>query len=86
MRIFTGKPASPGIAIGPVFLFKSQIATLKTYSIEDPAAEYKRLEDALVKVKTDLGNLVEKLKSDGLVEEAEIFEAHIAITEDPELL
>ncbi len=86
MNIFTGKPASPGIAIGPVFLFKSQIATLKTYKIEDPAAEYKRLEEALEKVKADLANLAAKLQSEGLVEEAEIFEAHIAIAEDPELL
>ncbi len=86
MNIFTGKPASPGIAIGPVFLFKSQIATLKTYSIDDPAAEYKRLENALEKIKTDLSKLVEKLQTEGLVEEAQIFEAHIAISEDPELL
>lgn len=86
MKIYTGKPASPGIAIGPVFLFKSQIATIKTYSIVDPAAEYKRLEDALDKVKADLDKLVEKLKLDGLVEEAGIFQAHIAILEDPELL
>src|SRR5450830_965983 len=86
MKIYTGKPASPGIAIGRVFLFKSQIATIKTYSIVDPAAEYKRLEDALDKVKADLDKLVEKLKLDGLVEEAGIFQAHIAILEDPELL
>ena len=86
MRIFTGKPASPGIAIGPVFLFKSQIATLKTYTIEDPAAEYTRLEVALKKIKADLSLLVEKLQTEGLMEEAEIFEAHIAISEDPELL
>ena len=86
MRIFNGKPASPGIAIGPVFLFKSQIATLKTYSIADPAAEYKRLEKALDKVKADLDKLVEKLQFDGLADEAGIFQAHIAIMEDPELL
>lgn len=86
MKIYTGKPASPGIAIGPVFLFKSQIATIKTYSIVDPAAEYKRLEDALDKVKVDLDKLVEKMQSDGLLEEAGIFQAHIAILEDPELL
>jgi phosphoenolpyruvate-protein phosphotransferase len=86
MNIFTGKPASPGIAIGPVFLFKSQIATLKTYRIDDPAAEYKRLENALEKIRTDLARLVEKLRSEGLAAEAEIFEAHIAISEDPELL
>jgi phosphotransferase system enzyme I (PtsI) len=86
MKIYTGKPASPGIAIGPVFLFKSQIATLKTYSIEDPAAEYQRLERALEKVKADLGKLAEKLVSEGLSKEAVIFHAHIAIAEDPELL
>ncbi|HSN94966.1 MAG TPA: phosphoenolpyruvate-utilizing N-terminal domain-containing protein, partial [Anaerolineaceae bacterium] len=86
MKIYTGKPASPGIAIGPVFLFKSQMAAVKTYTIEDPAAEYQRLEGALQKVKSDLTQLAEKLEADGLCDEAEIFHAHIAMSEDPELL
>lgn len=86
MKIYTGKPASPGIAIGPVFLFKHQAAALKTYQIEDPAAEYARLECAIEAVKVELNKLAEKLEADGLAEEAEIFHAHIAIAEDPELL
>ncbi|MEA4812653.1 MAG: phosphoenolpyruvate--protein phosphotransferase [Anaerolineaceae bacterium] len=86
MKLYSGKATSPGIAIGPAFLFKSQTAVLKTYAIDDPAQEFERLKQAIEAVKEELGKLAAKLQGEGLSAEAEIFEAHASIAEDPELL
>ncbi len=76
-------PASPGIAIGPIFQFRKTEAEL------DPAAfsgEVKMgLREAMDCARAELSVLSQQMKNKRLASEAAIFEAHIELIEDPDL-
>jgi phosphoenolpyruvate-protein phosphotransferase len=86
MHKLKGIPASPGIALGPVYLFKDLQLEIIERADQDAQAELVRLEDALSSAKGQIEALrVEALQTVG-EKEAAIFDAHGLFLEDPELL
>ena len=86
MKSISGIPGSYGIAIGPAFIFDRGEIVIKTYSIIDPAAEWKRFEEAREKTHHQLDEAYQKTKDDCGEEAAEIFNAQKLMLEDPELI
>ncbi|MFO8036827.1 MAG: phosphoenolpyruvate-utilizing N-terminal domain-containing protein, partial [Anaerolineales bacterium] len=85
-QTYTGIPASPGIAIGPVYLFTQQEIEIPRSAIQDPAEEESRLEEAIAEAKEEIQALHQKAQEEISSEEAEIFAAHEMMLEDPMLL
>lgn len=74
-----------GAAIGPA-IRRRAAPDLTTYrSTEDPEAELDRLTQALASARADLASLV-SLTQEPAGQEAAIFEAHLALLEDPSLV
>lgn len=86
MKSISAIPASYGIAIGPAFVFDRAEIVIETYSIKDPAAEWKRFEEAREKTHHQLDEAFQKTKDDCGEEAAEIFNAQKLMLEDPELI
>lgn len=81
-----GLPASPGIAIGPAWIYRPIQVTWQPYQVQDPAAEWSRLEAALDAAKSQLNELYQRATEKIGAAAAEIFQAHSMFLEDPELL
>jgi len=82
----TGIPASPGIAIGPVFLYLPVKLSIEKYSIKNPIVEWTRLEQALTEAETQLKAVYQKALQETGSSSAEIFQAQLEMLRDPELL
>src|SRR5690242_13430952 len=81
-----GIPASPGIAVGPVYFYESHKLAVSKRHESDSVGEQARLQKALEQAKAELSALCERAKKEAGEDEAAIFEAHSMILEDPELL
>lgn len=86
MKRLPGIPASRGICIGPVFQFVRQEIVVEERNIDSPQAEIKRLESAVSKAKYQISLIYQKALTEASKADAEIFQAHQMILEDPELL
>ncbi|MGD8622119.1 MAG: phosphoenolpyruvate--protein phosphotransferase [Anaerolineales bacterium] len=86
MQTLKGIPASPGIAIGPVYQLVQHDLEVKRHQVEDPQAEIDRLERALKEAKAQIDELQEKAEQEATTEEAAIFEAHAMFLEDPAIV
>lgn len=86
MKSISGIPASYGIAIGPAFVFDRAEIVIENFSIKDPAAEWKRFEEAREKTHHQLDEAYQKTKDDCGEEAAEIFNAQKLMLDDPELI
>jgi len=86
--VYTGIPASPGIAVGPIHVIARGFSAPEVYEIpeSDIAEEQKRFEAAVDVTKKQLTNLQERLESLAGNRESEIFEAHVMLLEDKALL
>lgn len=83
-----GIAASPGIAIGKVFLYTKHIAEINTKNIDESmiANEIEKFNDALKATQDQIKKIKdETLKKFGR-DKAEIFEAHLMLSQDPELV
>lgn len=81
-----GIGTSPGIAIGKVFVYKEPEIKVNKQKIENIDYEIERLDDAINKAINEINELYENtLKNVGL-EDAEIFNAHRMMLEDPEFI
>ena len=82
--VIKGIPASPGIAIGPAFLFHKQAPVIREKSIarEETAAEVARLEQAVARSHKELRKILEFAQSKLGEDKAKIFEAQLMILED----
>ncbi|MBT5516575.1 phosphoenolpyruvate--protein phosphotransferase, partial [Candidatus Peregrinibacteria bacterium] len=80
-----GLPASNGIVSGPVWIYRPIQLSYKTKNFCDPQEELSRLDNAVGVAKKQLQGLMLKTKDQIGEEEAQIFEAHKLILEDPEL-
>jgi phosphocarrier protein FPr len=83
--VFTGVAASPGSAVGPVFVWRRDTAEISRHG-GDVASERRLLEAAVAAARRDLAALKERLHADAESERAEIFAAHAELLEDPDLL
>jgi phosphoenolpyruvate-protein phosphotransferase len=81
-----GIPASPGIALGPVYVYKKRKLEVPEREISDPESEIARLDEALEAAEGQLEILQTKTAAEAGEEEAAIFDAHILCLQDPGLL
>ncbi len=83
-----GINASPGIAIGKVFLLKKEKLEVsnKKISKDEVEAQVKKLNDAIEESKKDLDRLREKTIKELGEEEAQIFTAHAMLLDDVEYM
>lgn len=80
-----GIAASPGIAIGPVFLYQPQLPPVEVTQIEDAVAEWARLETAVNAALVELAQVRANAERRVGAEEAAIFDAHRLFLQDPDL-
>ncbi len=86
MKRLAGIPASRGICIGPVFQFIRQELVVTECKIDDPQKEIERLDAAISAAKEQISKIYEKALTEASKADAEIFQAHKMILEDPEML
>lgn len=78
--------ASPGIAIAKAFVYDKVEVEVTEKKVDDPEAEVARLQTALENSKEQILKIKEKAARDLGEEEAEIFEAHAMVLDDPEFV
>lgn len=86
MKRLAGIPASRGICIGPVFQFVRQEIEFEEVCVDNPGVELIRLEKAISTARDQISHIYEKALKEASKVDAEIFQAHRMILEDPELL
>ncbi|MDW8318822.1 MAG: phosphoenolpyruvate--protein phosphotransferase, partial [Anaerolineae bacterium] len=89
-NVMRGVPAAPGIAIGPLFRLRNtaEVPTglLSAVVGTDDAEEAQRLQTAIAQAKDQLVALRRQLVQRGAAAEAAIFDVHLEILEDEDLL
>ena len=84
--MFKGTAASPGIVLGKALVLEHNELVIEKKSISDVDKEIERLNDAVAISKAELEKVRDKAKVELGEEEAQIFESHLLVLEDPELL
>ncbi|MTI68487.1 MAG: phosphoenolpyruvate--protein phosphotransferase [Firmicutes bacterium] len=79
-----GIKASPGVAIGKALIKKEEKVDVKNTKIDDIQNEIKKLKDAREESKKQIQKLYDHALENIGKEEAQIFEAHMMIIDDPE--
>lgn len=85
-KMLKGIAASDGIAAAKAYMLVQPDLSFSETSIDDPEAEIKRLDDAVEASKSELELIKQKATENLGEEEAQVFEAHLTILDDPELL
>ncbi|MDD3980698.1 MAG: phosphoenolpyruvate-utilizing N-terminal domain-containing protein, partial [Spirochaetales bacterium] len=89
MRELRGVAASPGAAIASAFLYSDDYSSaIPAYSIqsEDASEEFERYKEAVAQAKGEVKNLREKALTEAGEEQAAIFDAHLLMLDDPDVL
>ncbi|GGF91237.1 phosphoenolpyruvate--protein phosphotransferase [Paenibacillus aceti] len=81
-----GIAASAGVAIASAFRLEHPDYTIQRESVNDPQEELKRLDAALAKAQQELKAIKQRTEEQLGAKKAEIFESHLLILSDPELL
>lgn len=84
--ILRGIAASSGIAIAKAYRLVEPDLSIEKKTVSDTTSEIKRLQDALTISISDLEAIRDKTKLELGEDKAEIFDAHIFILNDPELI
>ncbi|VWL85962.1 phosphoenolpyruvate-protein phosphotransferase [Oceanivirga miroungae] len=84
----TGIPASEGIGLGKVLIYDTEKVDIESYKVSNlPAeAEMLKLEEGIVKTKAQIITIREKVAKEMGESKAEIFDAHLELLEDDDLL
>ncbi|RJE90384.1 phosphoenolpyruvate--protein phosphotransferase [Paenibacillus sp. 1011MAR3C5] len=85
-RLLQGINASPGMAIAPILIYRDSQPVIEETTITDADAEIERLQAALRETRAELEKLRDSVKTKLGEEKAEIFEGHLMILEDPDLI
>ena len=85
MKRLKGLAASPGIALGPAFVYRPTDIVIQRRRAADPAAEWARYQAAAAEALQDLTALRQKAAAEFGEVEAAIFDAHQMILRDPDL-
>lgn len=85
-QVVKGIAASDGIGVAPAYLLVDPDLSYDKKKVEDTAAEYARVEKAFQDSISQLETIKENAKSRLGDEELAVFDAHIAILSDPEML
>ena len=79
-------PASPGVGIGPAWSMRVAPVEIPNVASKGPAAEWRRLREALAAVRRDVQQVRARTASDAGSADAAIFDAHLLLLDDPDLL
>ncbi len=79
-------PASPGIAIGPVRQLTAVVVDRDQLSVGDAAAEWRRIVESVAAVRREIEHVRVLTMRDIGAEEASIFEAHLSLLTDADML
>ena len=82
----TGIAASSGIAIGKAFKLENPSFDIEKKAIQDASAETKRFHKAVDQSKSELTEIKNKAEKELGADKAAIFEAHLLVLSDPELI
>ncbi|WP_145134044.1 phosphoenolpyruvate--protein phosphotransferase [Paenibacillus sp. Y412MC10] len=85
-QLLTGVPASPGIAIAKAYRLEVEESIPQQRKVDDPAAEQQRLRSAVDAAKADIDRIRETTLERLGPQKAEIFEAHLFLLDDPDLI
>ena len=85
-QVVKGIAASDGIGVAPAYLLVDPDLSYDKKKVDDTAAEYARVEKAFQDSISQLETIKENAKSRLGDEELAVFDAHIAILSDPEML
>ncbi|MBB3126587.1 phosphotransferase system enzyme I (PtsI) [Paenibacillus rhizosphaerae] len=85
-QMLTGVPASPGIAIAKAYRLEADESIPQQRKVEDPSAEKQRLRSAVDAAKADIDRIRESTLERLGPQKAEIFEAHLFLLDDPDLI
>jgi len=88
MKTIPGIPGSDGVAVGKVLLYENKPLTIPSDPVPPGAEddELERLRTALESVRQDLRTAADRVRREVGQAEAEIFEAHQSVLDDPEIL
>ena len=84
--VFSGVPASPGIAIGKAFFPRQLNSSIPLRKTDDPEAEWDRIKKALDAAEEEIKSTRLNVSAMAGDYEASIFDAHLLILRDPVLL
>lgn len=86
MDFLKGIAASSGIAIAQAYRLVEPDLSFEKKQIDDSAKEIDRFQSALSKAKTELEKIRDRAKTELGDDKAAIFEAHLLVLSDPELI
>ncbi len=84
--VLAGVAASPGIAVGPAALYQPQLPAVAKQSIDDPALEWVRFQEAVEAALREIKDLERESEEQVGAQEAAIFQAHALFLQDPALI
>ncbi|CEO34005.1 phosphoenolpyruvate--protein phosphotransferase [Paraclostridium sordellii] len=84
--MYKGTGASPGIALGNALVIEHSELNIEKRNIENIEAEIEKLQSAVETSRIELEKVKERAKVELGEHEAEIFEAHLLVLADPELV
>ena len=79
-------PISEGLALAPLYKYRAQRPPVPTHLAENPEAEWTRLQVALEKTNREISLLARRMKQSIGSSEGAIFDAHLLILQDPDLI
>ena len=79
-------PASPGIGIGPAVLLQRAVPEIPDAPTRDPRGEWRALREATAAVRRDVAQIRATTAREVGEAEAAIFDAHLLLLDDPEML
>lgn len=86
MKQLKGIAASRGICIGPAFQFVRRDLVVEEKCVDNTAVELERLDKAIGAARNQITAIYDKAVKESSESEAEIFQAHRMILDDPELI
>lgn len=86
MSFLQGIAASSGIAIAKAYRLVEPDLSFEKTSVENVESEISRFQEALNKAKSELEAIREKANKELGADKAAIFEAHLLVLSDPELI
>ncbi len=86
VEMLKGIAASDGVAVAKAYLLVQPDLSFQKQSIEDAAAEESRLDDALAASSSELQKIRDKAATSLGEEEAQVFDAHLMVLSDPEMI
>ena len=79
-------PISEGFALAPLYKYQTQRPPIPAHPAENPEAEWTRLQAALESTIRDVNQLARRMKQSIGSSEGAIFDAHLLILQDPDLI